>query len=60
MGIVTSLNINRGAEGAWTLDNIPTVVEVQLTIHDLFATNITITPSSPGSNESSIFGSSRK
>ena len=57
MGIVTSLNINRGAEGAWTLDNIPTVVEVQLTIHDLFATNITITPSSPGSNESSIFGS---
>ena len=58
MGIITSLNINRGAEGAWTLDNIPTVVEVQFTIHDLFATNITITPETAGSGaDSSILGS---
>jgi hypothetical protein len=38
MGIISSLNITKGAEGAWTLNNIPTVAEVQVTIHDLFAT----------------------
>lgn len=58
MGIITSLTINKGAEGAWTLDNIPTVVEVNIGIHDLFATNLTITPQSAGSGEEvSILGS---
>lgn len=38
MGIVSSMEITKGAEGAWTYNNIPTVVEVRLNIHDLFAT----------------------
>lgn len=38
MGIISSMSINKGAEGAWTYNNIPTVVEVQVNIHDLFAT----------------------
>ena len=38
MGIISSMSINKGAEGAWTYNNIPTTVEVQVNIHDLFAT----------------------
>ena len=38
MGIISSMDISKGAEGAWTYNNIPTVVEVRLNIHDLFAT----------------------
>lgn len=38
MGIISSMEISKGAEGAWTYNNIPTVVEVRLNIHDLFAT----------------------
>lgn len=42
MGIISSMNINKGNEGAWTLKNIPTVVEVNVTIRDLFSNNLTI------------------
>lgn len=38
MGIISSMEIVKGSEGAWTYNNIPTVVEVRLNIHDLFAT----------------------
>lgn len=38
MGIISQMDITKGAEGAWTYNNIPTVVEVRLNIHDLFAT----------------------
>ena len=42
MGIISSMSINKGNEGAWTLKNIPTVVEVNVTIRDLFSNNLTI------------------
>jgi len=45
MGIIADMGINRGAEGAWTLKNVPTVVEVSMDIKDLFATNLTISKS---------------
>lgn len=38
MGIVTSLDISKGEEGAWTYDGIPTIVNVSISIHDLFGT----------------------
>lgn len=36
MGIVTSLDITRGKEKAWTLDGLPTEVDVSMTIKDLY------------------------
>lgn len=53
MGIISSLSITKGAEGAWTLNNIPTVAEVQITIHDLFATQ---TISIDANNTNSLWG----
>lgn len=38
MGIVTSLRIDKGKEGSWTLDNLPTEVDVSMTIKDLYTT----------------------
>lgn len=39
LGIVTELSINKGNEGSWTYDNIPTEVEVHMNIKDLFNVN---------------------
>lgn len=50
MGIITDLSINKGNEGAWTYDNIPTTVELRITIKDLFATNFM----SMGQNENNL------
>ena len=36
MGIITSLNISKGKEGSWTLDGLPTEVDIDLTIKDLY------------------------
>jgi hypothetical protein len=36
MGIVTGLNINRGAEGCWNRHGIPTSVDVSLDLKDLY------------------------
>lgn len=36
MGIITNMTIKRGGEGAWTLDNLPTEVEINFTIKDLY------------------------
>lgn len=38
MGIISSLDIDKGEEGAWTYKNIPTTVNVSIGIHDLFST----------------------
>lgn len=38
MGIVTSMSISKGAEGAWTVDGLPTVIEVSMDIKDLYST----------------------
>lgn len=36
MGIVTSLSIQKGKEGSWTLDGLPSEVDVSMTIKDLY------------------------
>lgn len=36
-GIVTSLSISRGKEGSWTLNGLPTEVDVSMTIKDLYS-----------------------
>ena len=36
MGIITSLDISKGAEGAWTREGLPTVVDVGITLKDLY------------------------
>lgn len=43
-GIITSMNIDRGADAQWTPDGVPTTAEVSLTIKDLYETALTITP----------------
>ena len=37
MGIITSLSVTKGAEGAWTKDGLPTVVDVAITLKDLYS-----------------------
>lgn len=36
MGIVTDLNLSLGKEGSWTLDGLPSEVDVDMTIKDLY------------------------
>jgi len=36
MGIISSLSITRGAEAEWTIDGIPTVMELSFDIEDLY------------------------
>lgn len=43
MGIVTSLRVDKGKEGSWTVDALPTEVDVSLTIKDLY-TAMAMTP----------------
>ena len=42
MGIIKDMSFNKGKEGSWTKDGLPTVVDVSFTIEDLYA-NIGIT-----------------
>lgn len=37
MGMITSLNISRGKESAWTLNGLPTEVDVSVSIKDLYS-----------------------
>lgn len=36
MGIVTSLRVDKGKEGSWTIDGLPTEVDVSMQIKDLY------------------------
>lgn len=36
MGIITSLDINKGKEGSWTLDGLPTEVDINMNLKDLY------------------------
>lgn len=36
MGMVTSLSINKGDKGKWTLDGLPTEVDINMNIKDLY------------------------
>lgn len=42
MGIITDMSINKGKEGAWTIDGLPTEVDVDITLKDLYSA-LTIT-----------------
>lgn len=37
MGIITDLSITKGKEGAWTIDGLPTEVDVDMTLKDLYS-----------------------
>ena len=50
MGIITDLSITKGNEGAWTYDNVPTTLELRISIKDLFGTNFM----SMGQNENNM------
>ena len=43
MGIITDLSFTKGKEGAWTLDGLPTEVDVSMTIKDLYQAVLSIT-----------------
>lgn len=36
MGIITDMTFTKGSEGSWSIDGLPTVVDVSLTIKDLY------------------------
>jgi len=36
MGIITNMSITKGDKGSWTLDGLPTTIDVQFTIKDLY------------------------
>ena len=55
MGIVTSLQFTKGAEGSWTIDGLPTVVEVSASIKELY-TSFAITSSQANSTDLGITG----
>ena len=38
MGLITSMSINKGAEAAWNSSGVPTIVDVNLTIKELYDT----------------------
>lgn len=37
MGIITEMTFNKGKDGSWTKDALPTIVEVSFTIQDLYS-----------------------
>lgn len=37
MGIITSLNITKGKDGAWSIDGLPTEVDIQMSLKDLYS-----------------------
>ena len=43
MGIITSLNITKGDKCKWTLDGLPTQIDISMTIKDLYQT-LSLTP----------------
>lgn len=43
MGLVTELSFGKGQEGFWTIDGLPTVVDVSISIKDLYQSVLSIT-----------------
>jgi hypothetical protein len=56
MGIVTSLSFSKGTEGSWTIDGLPTVVEVSMSIKELY-TSFAITSATKEAKDVGITGS---
>ena len=50
MGIITDLTITKGTDGEWTIDGLPTVAEISITIKDLY-TNLTMSRGGANNNE---------
>ena len=50
MGIITDLTITKGTDGEWTIDGLPTVAEISITIKDLY-TNLTMSKGGANNNE---------
>lgn len=48
MGIVSSLSISKGKDGSWSVDGLPTEVDVSLTIKDLYQMMMLTKPSNTG------------
>lgn len=48
MGIVTSMNIRKGKEAAWNIDGLPTEIDVDISIKDLYNMLTIIADSSKG------------
>lgn len=59
MGIITSMDVSKGKEGAWNINGIPTEMDISITIKDLYS-NFFITgfdgTTGIGSTIKSIFG----
>lgn len=45
MGIIDSISIEKGGQGAWSINGLPTEVKVSMSVKDLY-TNLMITPNS--------------
>ena len=43
MGIITDLSFTKGKEGAWSINGLPTEVDVSMTIKDLYQAVLSIT-----------------
>ena len=50
LGLITNMTVNRGSEGGWTRNGLPTTVEVNLTIKDLYE-SISITKAGAANDE---------
>lgn len=48
MGIITDMNITKGKEGAWTIDGLPTEVDVDITLKDLYSALMVTKENNPG------------
>lgn len=48
MGIITDLNISKGKEGAWTIDKLPTEVDIDMTLKDLYTMMSITKENNPG------------
>lgn len=48
MGIITDLNITKGKEGAWTIDGLPTEVDIDMTLKDLYSALTITKENNPG------------
>lgn len=48
MGIITDLSITKGKEGAWTIDGLPTEVDIDLTLKDLYSALTITKENNPG------------
>ena len=54
MGIITSLNISKGKDAAWTVQGLPTEVDIQMSLKDLYSL-LTISGGGKGENINALF-----